>query len=576
MVPTTVLNNSTTVQGRPARLGRLTSRYWTEAVVVAIAVAVWVPRLSGPIDLRWDAGVYYVLGTSLATCHGYRILSEPGSPKAVQYPPLLPAIVALYQRAVGSTDPAVVGPWLRISYAALFLAYALAVLVLAKRYLRPMFAVIAAALSLFHLNAIFLSDLLFTELPFALITVLFVLVGVDGPFSSHPRLREAASFVLATAGFLLRTAGVALLAAWVIEAVARGRWRLALVRGLLAMLPIIAWGTHVAHVRASYEYAHPAYAYQRAPYRNNYNVTYAENAGLIDPSHPGWRHLRLSGLTDRLLTNAGPIVKGLGEAITTSEDYWSELLSVTQERLLRRQVVPPRFAVLPIVCFSALVIAGVGVFAWRRDWLVVLAIFASVALIWTTPWPHEFQRYLMPLAPFLATGAMLALCQLRAVLSAPRYPAMTTIGRITLTGAVLLAFVLQAYTAQTVFYQRQRDGGSFVPNRGCVGPRFFYHGVSWCGREKAIAWIQKHSAPDAIVLTRAPQFCYLRSGRRAVFPPVESNPERARRLIESVPASYVIVNPLDSLPAVETDPVNWRRVDTMDGVRLYERIRGAK
>ena len=35
---------------------------------------------------------------------------------------------------------------------------------------------------------------------------------------------------------------------------------------------------------------------------------------------------------------------------------------------------------------------------------------------------------------------------------------MTTIGRITLTGAVLLAFVLQAYTAQTVFYQRQRDG----------------------------------------------------------------------------------------------------------------------
>src|SRR6266403_2326873 len=129
-------------------LGKKMSRYWGEAVVVALALLLWVPRLSGPIDLRWDAGVYYVLGTSLATGQGYRILSEPGSPEALQYPPLLPAVVALCQRALGSTDPSVVGPWLRILYAAVFLVYASAALALARRYLSAGFAVVAVALSL--------------------------------------------------------------------------------------------------------------------------------------------------------------------------------------------------------------------------------------------------------------------------------------------------------------------------------------------------------------------------------------------------------------------------------------------
>ena len=85
--------------------------------MVALALLLWAPRFSGPIDLRWDAGVYYLLGTSLAKGEGYRIASEPGSPEALQYPPLLPALVALHQWALGTTDPAIVAPWLRRTYA---------------------------------------------------------------------------------------------------------------------------------------------------------------------------------------------------------------------------------------------------------------------------------------------------------------------------------------------------------------------------------------------------------------------------------------------------------------------------
>jgi hypothetical protein len=40
-------------------------------MLVGLAVLSWLPRLQGPIDLRWDASAYFVLGTSLALGKGY-------------------------------------------------------------------------------------------------------------------------------------------------------------------------------------------------------------------------------------------------------------------------------------------------------------------------------------------------------------------------------------------------------------------------------------------------------------------------------------------------------------------------
>lgn len=47
-------------------------------VLATLATLCWVPRLKGPIDLRWDGAAYYVLGTALAEGKGYRLLNEPG------------------------------------------------------------------------------------------------------------------------------------------------------------------------------------------------------------------------------------------------------------------------------------------------------------------------------------------------------------------------------------------------------------------------------------------------------------------------------------------------------------------
>ena len=103
-------------------------------VVALVAAATWWPRMDGPIDLRWDGGAYYILGTSLARGEGYRILSEPGEMSSSLHPPLVPALVAAHQLGLQTSDPVVVGHALRLTIALASIAYAVAVFVLLAAY----------------------------------------------------------------------------------------------------------------------------------------------------------------------------------------------------------------------------------------------------------------------------------------------------------------------------------------------------------------------------------------------------------------------------------------------------------
>src|SRR4029079_16470250 len=106
---------------------------WYAAILAVITVALWAPRLRGPLDLRYDAGVYYILGTSLAEGHGYRLLNEPGAIQAIQYPPLLPAVGAAAERLPGTDDRWVVGHWLRLGSVLVYAAYGSAIYVMGRR-----------------------------------------------------------------------------------------------------------------------------------------------------------------------------------------------------------------------------------------------------------------------------------------------------------------------------------------------------------------------------------------------------------------------------------------------------------
>ena len=91
--------------------------------------------------------------------------------------------------------------------------------------------------------------------------------------------------VLAAAAYLLRTAGVALLVAWVAEAVLQRDAKRAALRIAMALLVVGGWQARIAAVEADGSYSRPAYPYQRAEYLF-YNVSYARNLALLDVEHP--------------------------------------------------------------------------------------------------------------------------------------------------------------------------------------------------------------------------------------------------------------------------------------------------
>jgi hypothetical protein len=257
--------------------------------------------------------------------------------------------------------------------------------------------------------------------------------------------------------------------------------------------------------------------------------------------------LRLSGLTKNLRANTRPLIESFGEAINTSNRA-------------------------PTLVLSAVALIGLAMLARRRAWMILFIVLLSVAVIWPMPWRNQFYRYAVPLTPFLMIGAMMIFDQLCAALSSlPMRPSIATFGRVTLGLLLILALTFRISSVWELFRDRAHGDG-YVDSRGSLPQRFFHYSDLSREWDAASAWIQSHSNADEIVATHLPQYCYLRTGRRAVMPPVERDRDRMRQLLDSVPVSYVILDPIDWMPAVEKDNEHWRRVESVNRVRLYERI----
>jgi hypothetical protein len=547
-------------------------------VLLCLSALLWAPRLQGPIDLRYDAGVYYILGTSLAEGQGYRLLNEPGQPQAIQYPPLLPVLVALQERVLGTTDPAVVGPWLRRTYALLSVLYILAVYTLARQLLPPAYALLAALLTALYVHTYYLSNILFTEIPFALVTTLFVLCNRRG--------QGPGSFVLTSllgvTAYLLRTAGVALLMAWVVESLLHKRWKQAAARAAVSLAPLLAWQAYIGHVQSEEEYQHPAYPYQRATYLY-YNVTYAENIlQWVDPFAPERGRASPGELGWRFARNLAAMPMALGEGVTATKAFWEAAARGVHKRL-GVDLPPVWVAFIPPALVGGLVLIGVGVLLFRRELLIVLYLGASIVLIGLTPWPGQFTRYLAPLTPFLA----LALLQL--AVSLRGYAARCSIALWARRGWAFLLLVvggaLSVETASALFIYTARHEKTHPPpgGQGVLAPRLFFYDRAWAAFDTALAWLKERAKPAEVVATSAPHGVYLHVGCKAVMPPFEADSDEAQRLLDSVPVTYAIVDDLQFIdisrryvgPVIQKHPERWQRVySSPDGkTRVYRRVK---
>jgi hypothetical protein len=112
-----------------------------------------------------------------------------------------------------------------------------------------------------------------------------------------------------------------------------------------------------------------------------------------------------------------------------------------------------------------------------------------------------------------------------------------------------------------------------------------FYGPEWRAVDQSLEWVRRHAQAGDIVATTVPHTAYVRTGVKAVLPPMVTDPAEARRLLDAVPVRYVVTDSLDldissryAGPAVLGDPLGWGLVYTTPGrpdkaARVYERLR---
>jgi hypothetical protein len=545
-------------------------------VICTVVLLCWWPRLPAPIDLRYDGGAYYILGSSLAQGSGFRLLNEPGDIKSTLHPPLLPVIVAAHQWILGTSDPFIVGPWLQVSFCLLSVVFAISAYLMFRMSLSLALALIATLVCVLHINTQFLSGLLFAELLFAVTTTLFYVTHDRGS-----RRQEWVAASLAIASYLLRTVGIALFAAWIGESVLKRNVRATLVRVAIALVPIIGWHVYIFSVESEAQYRSPAYEYQRADYMYP-NLSYIRNASLVDPFVPEKGHITTVARMRRFAGNVTRMPAKVGEAVSTVRGYWEGHLAAVSRLLIPLPNGAISWSVLLFLsALGLLTLAGTVLLAIRGEWFVALYMAAYLASLCMTPWPNQFGRYLMPLAPFLVLSLCSALLWIQTTIDkrAPdRWHVMVQMGTASGLSAILL---VQAITIHTAF----RDSLLPVAHLDRAGRSIEYRQLYYVQPDRsfdeALDWFLVHGKPGRIAASAWPHWIYLRTGMKAVLPPMEPDAKKAQRLLDSVPVTYLFLERTDVVlemkryvePVLHREGAGWKLVfRTRAGdVEIYER-----
>jgi hypothetical protein len=547
-------------------------------VVSLVVVGLWVPRWAGPLDLRWDGAVYYILGTSIAEGKGYRLLNEPGEIEAIQYPPLLPLLAAVPQIILGTNDPIIVGKWLKLFFFCFYASLMFATYFMLKVFVPRWLAFLGVLAFLLNVQVTFHSNLFFCEIPFGLVTVLFILSN----HRSSNWVHETLAAVLAVTAFLLRTAGVALFAAWVAESLVKKQFKRAAVRLLISAIPFLSWNAYVFHVERSPSYKTPAYPYQRAPYLNH-NVSYATNLTLEDSFSPAFSKTTAAQLTKRFWQNLLGMGLTLGEAVSESRGYWKGRFKFRGQRFPILKRIPQRSFYIPMVLLGGLVLGGMIVFVRQGEIFIPVYILISVLLLCATPWPEQFRRYLTPVIPFLLVSLFTCLLAFGTWLRMLQPKLFRKCTPISLIAVLALIYAAELDSLYSMYHYHLDRVKSETYDGKLVDYRLFYYSPSAESLDYGLDWLKKRANPSDVLATSMPHWAFLRTGLKAVRPPLESNPDRAQAFLDSVPVAHIVLNfegemqfvnyPI--IPLVQHNSKVWKFVYTDEKglVHIYERVR---
>ena len=401
-----------------------------------------------------------------------------------------------------------------------------------------------------------MSDQFYPELPFGLVTLLFVLCSLQ---TGLPRVF---SFPLAAVAFGLRTIGIVLLMAWAFEGLLRREFKAGAVRLLACMALAGSWAGFIRHIENGEEYKHPVYSYQRADYAY-INVSYARNMKFKDTFSPELGYATWRDKMVGFLHNSRVMARALGEAVSVTEPQGRFLWDRSNQRI-GLNLLPGWTVKMILFALSGGIVTGLGVFMFKRHYLISLYVLFSLAVMCATPWSWLFYRYLTPLAPFLILLLLVGLCaawgRVHRALATKSSPFPYHDFVATVVGLILIC---EAGTLLKV-YKSWHQPVTYMRNGKEVEYRLFFLDSRQRATEPALEFVKAKAHDSDVVAATEPQWSYLLTDLKTVIPPFEIDPAKAQRLLDSVPVRFLMVD--DSVyhkytaPVITANPERWRRV----------------
>lgn len=465
----TPISVDATVATRPRSVAdSIVRRHRVEALLVGLLVAVVLllwrtpPELLAPGVFR-DDGVYLSVGRAISEGRGYHSVYLPGAPLQVKYPPALPVLYALLWMIFGTLHTVYLTAGILSLLATAAAGSLVWYLARARLGLSPVIALPLAIGPFLFDAAVQYYSLPISESWYAMLWALVLLTAFRMCDDSNPHSRRDAVGLglLIAAAMLIRSQALALFVGAVPALFFARRKREALITGLTAALPIVAWQLYLAGERA-----HGA-TLSTLPDESGY-VSFVASGSAVEAIRA--------------------IAAGLWLNVRLYFDAFAPHLN-------------PSYPVGGIIFITIIVLAAVG--AWRigRQRLVLpLTVAASGGL--TLLWPWTQDRLLVPLLPFAGLLAALTVQWI-----ASRLPRTGQLVGAAVICLVAVGAAWQQISLRSATYQAYTKGE--IPAH--MSPTWYLPHNSRVLMLESM-WISKHARPDDRLLAASPAGLYLHTG----------------------------------------------------------------
>ncbi|MFY9611124.1 MAG: glycosyltransferase family 39 protein [Blastocatellia bacterium] len=452
--------------------------FWLVLVVLGIAFVLHLGMVApGRFGGYYDDTIYVTAAKSLATGQGYKMISLPQPVAQTLVPPFYPFVLSLVWRL----DPRFPQNlrWMMLVSVIAMMGFLLLIwrYLVMNGYASRWQALAVIALAAINWRQMSLATSIISEVVFALLSVATLLIAERYEKEQSGWRTGAGLGLMAGLAFLTRTSGLVLLAAVVVYYLYRRRWTKVLVPVAVASLFIIGWFGWGYLNRNTIGGEHAAYY-------AGYVHGITETVGKLQAVNHVSRlmvHLKI------IETNA------LGLILV-----WGPLQTLGLRASLSMSLLIP-----VIISSLALIVAGFARELRKGPRLLEIYLVFYIALHLVVP-GHSYERYVMPIVPFLLFFLIRELSALLLMLRT----ALTSSGQVFAKAAAATIGLVVAVGAAIALYSNSTG---------------IYHALASprpaAGSEadaEAIDWIVANTDPSSVLVGFGDLKYYLYTGRKAV------------------------------------------------------------